>query len=279
MKWYADDSDIKTIKELKVPNMILLGGIVVSHENERRLREAVENAKSKFGNKRLPIKWNFKDLKAKYEEQGQSHHHERMMTQMFELRRAIFDAVSEIDFTIIVSAVLGYSSDKKVLMDLKADLSRHVFANGLMRFSQHVKEFNPDRAEVILDWPDGSISKPFDIEYAHAYSNGKSKDGILYMSGSLESLKFNDSISYTRMPHSTLMQLSDIVVGVTREFIQHALDEDKSGHGIKLLGTIASKFRGYPNNVIGRGISVNTRAAATRKSIEKKFKDLYCTGS
>jgi hypothetical protein len=234
MKWYADDSDIKTIKDLKVPNMILLGGVAVSHENELLLREAVENAKSKFGNKRLPVKWNFKDLKTKYGEQGHSHHHERMMAQMFDIRRAIFDAVSEVEFTIIVSAVLGYSSDKKILMDLKSDLSRHVFSNGLMRFSQHVKECNPGRAEVVLDWPDGNISKPFDIEYAHAYSHGKSKDGISYMSGSLESLKFNDSISYTRMPHSTLMQLSDIVIGVTREFIQHALDEEKSGHGIKL---------------------------------------------
>jgi len=279
MKWYADDSDIKTIKDLKIPNMILLGGIAVSHENERLLRETVENAKSTFCNKRLPIKWNFKDLKLKFSEQGNLHHYEQMMTQMFDIRRAIFDAVSEVEFTIIVSAVLGYSSNKKVLMDLKSDLSRHVFANGLMRFSQHVKECNPDRAEVVLDWPDGNISKPFDIEYAHAYSHGKSKDGIYYMSGSLESLKFNDSISYTRMPYSTLMQLSDIVIGVTREFIQHALDEEKSGHGIKLLSTIAPKFRGYPNNVIGRGISVNKQATTTRKSIERKFKELYCTGS
>lgn len=279
MKWYADDSDMRTIKDLKVPNMILLGGIAVSHENERPLREAVENAKSKFGNKRLPIKWNFKDLKSKYEEQGRTPDHTRMMTQMFDLRREIFDAVSSIDFTIIVSAVLGYSSDRKILVDLKSDLSRHVFSNGLMRFSQHIKECNPDRAEVVLDWPDGSISKPFDVEYACAYSNGKSKDGINYMSGSLESLKFNDSISYTRMPHSTLMQLSDMIIGVTREFMQHALDEEKSGHGVKLLNTVANKFRGYPDNVIGRGISVNTKAVKTRKAIERKFKELYVIGS
>ena len=275
MRWYADDSDMRTIKDLRVPNMILFGGIVVSQENEKKLRAAVESAKENFGHKRLPVKWNFKDLKTKYEEQGHSAQYQTALEKMHELRKAIFENISTVDFSIIVSAVLGYSTDKKVLVDLKHDLSRHVFSNGLMRYAQHVKETSPSRAEVILDWPDGGNSKPFDTEYASAYNTGKSKDGVPYMSGALEDLGFNDSANYTRMPHSTLMQLSDLVVGCTREFMQHALNEEQCGHGVKLLGSIANKFRGYPSNVIGRGISINTRATSTREKIKGKFKILY----
>lgn len=275
MKWYADDSDIKTIKDMNIPNMVLIGGIVVNAENERALREAVEGAKRKFGDKRWPVKWNFKDLKGKYEEQNKVEHYERMLEQMPDIRRAIFDAASNIQFIIIVSAVIGYSSDKKILIELKNDLCRYVFSNGLMRFSQHVKECRPNRAEVVLDWPDKNFSKPFDSEYAVAYSYGKSKDGISYISGSLDSLLFNDSISYTRMSHSTLMQFSDMVLAATREFIQHALDESKSGHGIKLLNTLASKFRGFPNDVMGRGIIVNSQATKNKAIIQNKFQELY----
>lgn len=275
MKWYADDSDMKTIKELKVPNMVLFGGIAVSQDNERLLREAIEKAKGKYGHPRNPIKWNFKDLKSKYEEQGRLQSYQDLMDNMFHVRREIVDSVLDIEFSIIISAVLGYSSEKKVLVDLKSDLSRHVFSNGLMRFSQHFKECGAKDGGVVLDWPDGGLSKPFDVEYAFAYSGGVSKDRIKYISGSLQSLGFNDSISYTRMPHSTLMQFSDMVVGMTREFMQHSLDETKNGHGVKLLGSIANKFRGYPNRVIGRGISVNTKATATRSAISAKFHELY----
>jgi hypothetical protein len=277
MRWYADDSDMKTIKDLHIPNMILFGGIAVSQENEQRLRSAVETAKGGFGNgnKRLPIKWNFRDLKDKYIDQGHGEQHTILLNQMPALRKAIFEAVAEIDFTIIISTLVGHSTDKKILIDLKSDLSRFVFSNGLMRYAQHVKETNPARAEVILDWPHGGNSKPFDIEYACAYNNGKSKDKIPYYSGSLESLGFHDSAVYTRMLHSTLMQFSDMVVGATREFMQHSLDKEKGRHGLELLRIIANKFKGYPHNVIGRGIIINSQAEQTKTLIKQKFNEIY----
>lgn len=275
MRWYADDSDLRTIKDVHVPNVVMFGGIAVARENEKPLRDAIENAKSQFAHKRSPIKWNFKDLRKKYNEQNQIELYSSLIGRMFDVRKAIFDAASEIDFTIIISLVQGYSSDKKVLMDLKNDLARYVFTNSLMRYSMHVSEVQAERAEVILDWPDGGNSKPYDIEYACAYNYGKTKDGIPYHSGELEKLNFNDSAVYTRMPHSTLMQFSDLVLGATREMVHHAIEPKKTGHGIKLLSSVADKFRGYPNHVIGRGISVNGQAADVKKLIREKFNELY----
>lgn len=269
MRWYADDTDLRTITGVHVPNIVLFGGIVVDKENEKLLRVAIENAKSKFCHKRLPIKWNFKDLKQKYIKQNHAKSYDDILNNMLAVREEIFDAVSEIDFTIIIAMVRGYSSDKKKLKDLKSELSQFVFSNSMMRYALYVQEKSPERAEVILDWPSENDSKPFDMEYASAYNNGTTKNGIKYHSGSLEQLNFHDSIFYTRMP------LSDMIIGATREFINCSLNNNEKGQGINLLKKVAPKFRGYPNNVIGRGISINTKANKEKNIITKKFKEFY----
>ncbi|MCB4764008.1 MAG: hypothetical protein LGB78_08980 [Sulfurovum sp.] len=275
MRWYADDTDLRTISEVHVPNIVLFGGIVVDKANEKLLRDAIENAKSKFCHKRSPIKWNFKDLKLKYDSQKKSDAYNDILNNMIEVRKEIFDAVSEIDFTIIIAMVRGYSENKKTLKDLKSNLSQYVFSNSMMRYALYVQEKSPERAEVILDWPSGSDSKPFDIEYAAAYNGGITKDRQKYHAGSLANLNFHDSIFYTRMPHSTLMQLSDMIIGATREFILCSLQNNEKGQGINLLKKVAPKFRGYPHNVIGRGISINAQATEDKRKITRKFRELY----
>jgi len=275
MRWYADDSDVKTISTAAIPNAILFGGIAIAPECENAMREAIESAKAAFGNKRAPIKWNFKDLERKYKEQGQHALYLALLERQYDLRKAVFDATKDIDFSIIVSVVVGYSSKKEILSELKDDLSRYVFSNSLMRYALHVKETKPKRAEVILDWPERNHSKPFDVEYACAYSNGKTKDGGTYQSGCLEALNFHDSVLFTRMTHSTLLQFSDLLVGATREFVQVATGHREPGHGSLLLKTVANKFRGYPNAVIGRGININSSAAMAKRQITEKFGELY----
>lgn len=194
---------------------------------------------------------------------------------MHEIRKEIFDAAAEFDIKIIFSLVQGYSSDRKVLMDAKADLARFVFTNSLMRFALHAQESKAARPEVILDWPDSGISKPYDAEYSSAFNSGCTKDGVRYHSGSLKDLNFADSPVYARMPHNTLLQFADLILGATREFVHHAIDDEKKGHGVDLLRRIASKFRGYPNNVVGRGISINSNAQEIKSKTSKRFRELY----
>ena len=275
MRWYADDSDLKTAKETEIPNAILFGGIVVAEENEKVLRDAIENAKSNFGHKRAPVKWNFQDLKKKYTDQGHHELYKILLGNRYEIRKAIFDSASEVEFSIILSVAVGYSNTKEDLAKKKSDLTRYVFSNALMRYALHVQEKKPNRAEVILDWPDGNNSKPFDLEYTSAYNKGKTSDGGSYNSGSLESLNFHDSAVFTRMLHSTLLQFSDLLVGATREFVQVAMEQREPGHGVKLLKLVAHKFRGYPNNVINRGIIVNNGSSETKRKITDKFRELF----
>lgn len=275
VRWYADDTDLRTIEGVHIPNIVLFGGVVVDKSNEKLLRNAIEKAKSDFCHKRLPVKWNFKDLKPKYISQKRKEEYDGLLNNMVEVRKNIFEAISEIDFTIIISIVIGYSKNRTVLKDLQSDLARHVFSNSMMRYALHVSETTPERAEVILDWPSNNDSKPFDIEYASAYNRGKTKEGTPYHSGALEKLHFHDSIFYTRTPHSTIMQLSDMIIGATKEFIDCSLNGKKVGQGTKLLENVACKFRGYPDNVIGRGISINSQAEKEIKIIKSKFKEFY----
>lgn len=275
MRWFADDSDLRTIKEVNFPNIVLFGGFAVPYEQELELRNAIESAKERFGYRRAPVKWNFKDLKKKYQQQNQLQAYETFLANMHEIRKEIFDAAAEFDIKIIFSLVQGYSSDKKVLMDAKADLARFVFTNSLMRFALHAQESKAARPEVILDWPDSGISKPYDVEYSSAFSSGSTKDGVRYHSGCLKDLNFADSPVYARMPHNTLLQFADLILGATREFVHHAIDDERKGHGVDLLKRVASKFRGYPNNVVGRGISINSNAHEIKRKTSKRFLELY----
>lgn len=275
MRWYADDSDLKTIQDLNFPNIVLFGGICIPYEQELALRNAIETAKSQFGPARSPIKWNFRDLKRKYEQQNQRAVYDSFLENMHDVRKEVFNAASEFDIRIIVGLVEGYSSDKQVLKDAKADLARFVFTNSLMRVALHAQETGANRPEIILDWPDGGESKPYDIEYASAYNSGKTTDGINYHSGTLNSLNFSDSPVYSRMPHNTLLQLADLVVGATREFIHHSISEERKGHGVDLLKRLCHKFRGYPDHVVGRGIVINSRAQNIRSCVSEKFGRLY----
>lgn len=275
MRWYADDSDLKTIRDLNFPNVVLFGGFAIPYTQEAALRTAIEDVKARFGHRRSPVKWNFKDLKKKYEDQHQLQTYETLLGNMHELRREIFCAAAEFDICIIFSLVQGYSSDKKVLKEAKADLCRYVFTNGLMRFALHAQEREAAKPEVVLDWPDSGNSRPYDVEYAKAFNRGETTDGIQYRSGPLNALNFADSPLYARMTHNTLLQFADLVLGATREFVHHCIDQERKGHGVDLLARIASKFRGHPNNVVGRGISVNGRADDIKNKISEKYRELY----
>lgn len=278
MRWYADDSDLRTIKDLNFPNIVLFGGFCVPYDQEKELRIAIEKVKEEYGSRRAPVKWNFKDLKKKYEQQGQAKIYQEFLQNMHNIRRDIFCSAAQFDICLIFSLVQGYSSDRKVLMEAKADLARYVFTNSLMRYALHAKESKAQKPEVILDWPDSGISKPYDIEYAKAFSQGKTTDGVPYKSGPLNKLDFSDSPVYARMHHNTLLQFADLALGATRELVHHAIDNTKKGQGVDLIETVCDKFRGFPNSVVGRGISVNGKAEEIKFKIKDKFKELYIDG-
>jgi hypothetical protein len=261
VKWYADNSELHGIKNAEIPDILLFGGLVVSPADEHHIRTKVEAIKQRHtGYSRSPFKWNQKDLKELYKSQGKTEIYESLMRTSKEWRREVFSCLAETNCAILISCIESYSADRKVLKEKKEELSRFIFTNGLMRFGLHVRDAKPSSAQVVLDWPDKGNPKPFDSEYAWAFSRGRTADGsVTYQCGKLCDLAFADSVLFTSMHHSTLLQVADLVVGATREFLECCLEKKKSGQGIDCLRLAKGKFRGAPDNIVGRGIVVPSR--------------------
>lgn len=269
MRWYADNSELNGLRGTAIPDILLFGGIAILPSEEKGLREAIEAVKGKFGHKRAPVKWNFKDLKALYKKQNMDDFYTDMLRDSKTWRLEIAETAKNFDFKIIISVVESHSIVTKTIKGYKPDLSRYAFSNGLMRLGLHVDEIKPDRSQIILDWPDRGDSKPFDLEYASAYNDGCTKEGnVKYHCGKLENLSFADSAAYVNMHHSTLLQFSDLVLGATREVIECAIGKKQNGFGVDFSKVLASKYRGHPSSIIGRGISLASRNTSFKKPIK-----------
>lgn len=259
MKWFADNSELTGIKESEIPDILMFGGIAVPGVIEHELRSKVEGVKSKYAHPRAPIKWNMRDLKPLYKRQRQEEMHRQLQESSREWRREIFAVLAEFDITVIIACIEAYSSDRKKIKKTKMDLTGHTFSNGLMRFGLHVQERQPDHAQVVLDWPDRSETKPFDSEYASAFTHGSTAAGtVQYRCGRLSDLRFLDSATYANMHHSTLLQAADLVVGSTREVVECCLGKKESGQGVDCAQIIREKFRGAPEKTFGYGLSVSS---------------------
>lgn len=259
LKWFADNSELNGIKEAAIPDILLFGGIAVPSNIEYELRSRIEGIKAHYAHPRAPIKWNMRDLKSLYEKQGQMDMHTKLQESSREWRQEIFSALADYEVTLIVSCIEAYSADRKKIKETKEQLTGHGFSNGLMRFGLHVKESKPDHAQVVLDWPDRSESKPFDAEYSSAFNRGVTATGnVPYLCGSLAILRFLDSATYANMHHSTLLQTADLVVGATREVIECCLGKKESGQGVDCARIVRDRFRGAPKRIFGYGISVSS---------------------
>jgi len=275
MKWYADNSELNGDKESEITDIFLFGGIVVHESMEKSLQLAVEEIKKEYGFSHSPIKWNMRDLKKLYVRHGILYVYENLIQSSEIWREAIFEELVKHEVTIIVACIESYSPKRGKIKLRKEELASHAFGNGLMRFGLHVKDHSPESAYVLLDWPDKGNSKPFDIEYANAYNFGKTPgQRITYKCGALNHLGFSDSIYYTNAHYSTLLQVADMVVGSSREFIECCLGKKPPGQGVKCLKIVKSIIRGAPDKILGRGIIVSTGNTELRNKVENGIVEL-----
>lgn len=275
MRWYADNSELNGIKRAEIPDILLFGGIAVASEHEKSLRNCIEEQKGKYSHHRAPVKWNYRDLEKLYKKQNRSDIYRDLLPKSKEWRKDIFTEANKLDFVIVISVIESASVKRKLLKSFKPILTRFSFSNGLMRYGLHVQEEEPDRAQVILDWPDGGDPKPFDSEYVSAYLSGESHNhGIRYKCGKLCDLNFLDSVVYTNMHHSTLLQFSDLIVGATREFVECALGKKPTGFGVDMLRLVVEHFRGYKSQIYGRGISISSKDRSFHRAIKNGINDL-----
>jgi len=277
LKWFADNSELNGIKEAEIPDILMFGGIAVPTNVEHELRLRIEGIKGQYAHPRAPVKWNMRDLKSSYMNQGQVEMQKHLQDSSREWRREIFTALAEYEVTLIVSCIEAYSADRKKIKETKEQLTAHCFSNGLMRFGLHVQETQPDHAQVVLDWPDCSESKPFDAEYSSAFNCGATAAGnVSYHCGALSDLRFLDSATYAKMHCSTLLQTADLIVGAAREVIECCLGKKESGQGVDCARIVHDRFRGAPDRIFGYGISVSSGNIDFSDAVRNSLGGLLC---
>jgi hypothetical protein len=275
LNWYADNSELIGIKGAEIPDIFLFGGLIIDHDAECKLQADVERIKKIYSYPNIPIKWNMKDLRDLYESKGMLDLYKRVIMKSRLWRTEIFKCLSATNCVLLVACIEGYSSKRRILKERKEELSRFNFANGLMRFGLHVSEYKPNAAQVILDWPDKGLSKPFDSEYGAAYYDGKTIDKKnTYRCGKLSSLKFADSVFFANMHYNIMLQIADLIVGATREFIECCLRKKEGGQGLDCLKLVREKFRGAPEQIIGRGLIVPFNNIKLLAAVKKGVKEL-----
>lgn len=274
-KWYADDSNFEAQQGDNKRPIHLFGGILISRKDEINLCKDIETIKEQYTYRTMPLKYNFKDLKEKYKEHGRGEEHKKLLQNSQNWRKQLIEAAIKYDIKIFISCIENFqpNADKKELNKINDDLSSYLFANALMRVGLYAKKNSTAYTQVILDWPTGNNSKPFDKEYYYGYNEGTTSNGTTYNSRPLYGLNFDQTLYYARCNHSHLLQLSDIVLGATKEWIQNGLKERDYSHAKDLVTLFLNKFYGYPV-VMQRGLNVSSKNLKLREEINKLFRRL-----
>jgi hypothetical protein len=99
---------------------------------------------------------------------------------------------------------------------------------------------------------------------------------VTYHAGPLKELGFADCVYYANMNYCALLQLSDLILGATRELIDVALGRRTAGTGSALCTALKCHYVGYPNAICGRDINIASKSNETRSKIRAHISATLC---
>jgi len=219
MLYFGDDSSCSSCGIARQQDVFLLGGYYVARDVLKKLERRIGEIKTKYGsNERLPLKWNFRDLKPIYDAAKQDALYKTLLAQSDTIRLELLQLLTEFNATVLLAAVRGHS-----LNDLKTRREYHSW--GLTMILQRLafdcgREDSTDnlKVQVMLDWPGADIQKAhFDVCHK-AYHYGESHDGQRYKAGTLRAKGFFPALSYSSTEHNPFLQLADMTVGACTDF-------------------------------------------------------------
>lgn len=273
---YIDDTSLSYTQEasktnFKIPNVHILGGIIIPSSEEEKIIQLIKATKSKYTHPNLPIKWNMKDnsISDIYKRFNRDKELEKLLKDSNTWRHDIFLNSLDINYLIIISCIENYQIENKNQQPIRENISAYLFANILMRIGLHAKNQKIKNMQIIFDWPPANNPKPYNDEYYYAYNGGISTSRIKYYSGKLCDLEFKESIHYTKCTHSTMLQFCDLVIGAFKDSIESRLKKESAPIGKELSNLIISKLDGYPYHIKGRGINVSSQNLIFKKLINK----------
>ncbi len=256
--------------------ILLYGGFCVNEKSRERLCSIIKIVKSEYDEEAdFPLKWNFQSLKDYFLDQGRERLYKQLLQSSREWRTRIFKEIAPVDFTVVMSVIHGYGKTRNVQKRTKEQLTRYVFYNALQRFGLHISEIGSPYKELVLDWPPGGNRFIFDDEFRCAYIHGKDTEQKEYYCKALKNIGFADAPFYSSTNECSLLQLSDLMVGALSELIDVSLGRTEGNFGYNRVREIKDKFRGAPNMVIGRGISMAPPDNELSEMIKPLIDSLY----
>ncbi len=266
-KWYTDDSALKkNYGDSKRP-VFLYGGILISRSDEIEINLMMKRIKSQYTSAEMPIKYNIKDVEEVYQRFEKESEFEVLKNQSVVWRKQIIEESLRFNYTIFISCIENFQADKKEQKEIKQNLSSFLFSNALMRVGIFANSNNLEHIQVVLDWPESNDSRPFDKEYFYGYNRGVNSNSQNYFCGPLNAIGFEQNLFYARCNHSNLLQLTDIILGATRDWLETELQGRDYSIGKELSQLFISKFYNYPD-ILNYGINISANNASFKKEVK-----------
>ena len=261
MEIVCDNSELNAGAE--AADVLVIGGYAIARDKVSGLLKKVQDTKSHFGlDPHCPVKWNLRDLDRALTAHGLLGQKDILIGQSNPVRKALLDALTESGATILTSVIHAYSGKKQVLGKTKDDLVSYSFGNLLMRAGLFCKEkAGGRRVDVLLDWPEANNPAPFVSEYHTGWRYGRSgPEGteVKYECGCLADLAYAPTTSFARTDFDPRLQLADLVVGATREFISFALGKVREdAFGVERFKALLPHLYARNGRTLGAGITVS----------------------
>jgi len=250
----------------EIVDYFVLGGYLSTFDDMKIIEDSLDKIKIKFGIPiELPIKWNCKDLQGFYKSKGRLDVYKNIIDNSDEIRLSLIDVLKKTNCKLIIAAKPVFSKDRR------KDVYNWAFINVLQRLGNVAKhELKNDvypKISIIMDWPDGGNRSFFDI-YSDAYYAGQQ-----FYCGELKGLDLNINLASSVTLNSPHLQLADILVGSTKDFIKWCY-EDKNEDRVKIFFPSVLPFfrKSEYNKIMGFGLIIGNKDNYNK--FEKKIEDI-----
>ncbi len=268
MYFFMDNSEFtrRYLGVLFPTDYFVLGGYLASTREMKTIEDGVKEIKENYEIPvNLPIKWNLKDIRKIYQSSEKLDIYKKIMDYSDEIRLSMVSLLNRINCKLIMSAKPAYKKE------FRRKAYEWAFINILQRLGyaayEEIQSADYPSISIIMDWPEAQ-DRSFFRTYSNAYYLGEPN----FDCGDLKALNFNVNLAVSTTINSPHLQLADICVGITKEFIRWSYEEKNVEKVKKFFPPLVPFFRKGPRDKITRyGLIVNTEDYPL---IEKKIKEI-----
>lgn len=104
MRWYGDNSELSSVWDAKIPDILIFGGIAIKNNDIPKLSKIIEKHKGLYKPEaEFPIKYNMRDLKKWFKRHKLIDLYKIILKDSQAWRRSLIQDSLQIDYKIVVS--------------------------------------------------------------------------------------------------------------------------------------------------------------------------------